>query len=42
MNSILIKSLISKKIFVKVVKILYDFDIIILEQILDIEGLYCT
>jgi len=39
-NDILIKSLIEKKTFVKVAKMLCDLDIIMLEQILDIEGLY--
>ena len=35
---ILIKSLIKKKTFVKAAKILCDLDIVMLEQILDIEG----
>ena len=39
-NDTLIKSLIEKKTFVKVVKMLCDLDIIMLEQILDIEGSY--
>ena len=39
-NGIPIKSLIEKKTFVKVVKMLCDLDIIMLEQILDIERLY--
>src|SRR5207253_3079857 len=39
-NGIPIKSLIEKKTFVKAVKMLYDLDIIMLEQILDIEGVY--
>src|SRR5207253_9091134 len=39
-NGILIKSLMEKKTFVKVAKMLSDLDIIMLEQILDIEGLY--
>ena len=35
-----IKSLMEKKTFVKVAKMLCDLDIIMLKQILDIEGLY--